>query len=805
VVTIRCNNHVIYDFSLDRLSLRDSIQMVRSVRGETVESFHCDTLDLVLRNPADQTVERRGPLDWIDRVHATGQPAKMTLAPYDFELTAEEIDFDSPGGLLRAEGERGVVLQRGNIRAHLARLAYQYNPELPDEIGTLDVLGAGNVTINDPEIMVRQFQWSEGFKLQPTGRATLEDVKQRRTQSKLSLRVDGDIRAQLSNGGTLSAGSIDTLLKPEFIAESTAESTAAVPAAVPASGAFQRPNASVISQPAEPNAQKLTLIPEIFRATGAVSVNTNQVVAEVNELILYFEKAADLGKRPSSTPLGISADASQSDASPRSPGALAGFVNQPTKSDQLRSPVARPRPSLAGDQVVAQLLVTPTGIEAKDVSIKGNVRVKHQVSAGESVMPVELTGDAMRLMRSAVSQASGQDYLQLGSGPESPARIKMGDGYFTGPMIAIWPRDNVVQVNGAGELKVPSQVLNREPSNDSETSGIAISSVRWNSTPYCRWGGSMQFDGRIALLRGGVQIDAEIVSGADPWLTTMNGDEMQIALTQTIDLMNRSSMSMAEIAEVSLVRSPNRPVFVRAEQRDIDQSPLAIHLITADRLDFAPDDGGQLLGTGPGWYRGWMLTDQKNSVLSPRAAESEHLADKVLQGVHLTFRNSMRGDLNRQSLAFDGGVRTGVRKLQSWDESVDVGQMERLKVGEMTMDCQRLQFGITPGMPDDLRKLPGMPTPWEMTAEGGVVVRTHTENRGLIEGTANRASFESTKSWLIVEGAPGRSALIRQTNSDGTPGNELTYPRMAVNLKTYAFEMLMQEAKVNDFPQPGSR
>ena len=135
VVTIRCNNHVVYDFSLDRLSLRDSIRMIRTVRGKTVESFHCDTLDLILRNPADQTVARRGPLDWIDRVHATGQPAKMTLTPYDFELTADDIDFDSPGGLLRAEGERGVVLRRGAIRAHLARLAYQYNPDSPDEIG----------------------------------------------------------------------------------------------------------------------------------------------------------------------------------------------------------------------------------------------------------------------------------------------------------------------------------------------------------------------------------------------------------------------------------------------------------------------------------------------------------------------------------------------------------------------------------------------------------------------------------------------------------------------------------------------
>ena len=661
---------------------------------------------------------------------------------------------------------------------------------------TIDVLGAGNVTVDDPEILVRQFQWSEGFKLQPTSRATLDEVRQKTTQSKLSLRVDGDVRAQLTDGGTLAADSIDSLLKPQFTTE-------------PASAAPLARNATVIPQPAQKSRQKMTLIPEVFRAGGGVSVNTNQVVAEVNELILYFEKAADFGKRSATKTIGMggggAASVTQPNSQQRSLGALTGFVDDSEPSGRLRSPVARPRPSIAGDQVSAQLLVTPTGIEAKDVSVKGNVRVKHQVSAGESVLPVELTGDAMRLMRSAVSQASGQDYLQLGSGPESPAQLRMGDGFFVGPMIAVWPSDNVIQVSGAGQLKVPSEILKTNSTDDGNASAPTLSSVNWKSTPFCRWGGSMQFDGQIALLSGGVQIDAELVSGGDPWVTSMNGDEMQIALDRPIELMDRTSMSNAEIAEISLVRSPDRPVFVRAEQRDIDQSPLAIHLTTADRLDFAPDDGGKLLGSGPGWYRGWMLTDQDNSVLSPRTAASGHLGGKVLQGVHLTFRSAMRGNLKSQSLAFDGGVRTAVRKLRSWEDNVDVNQMERLDIGEMTMDCQRLQFGITPGMPEDLQKIPGMPTPWEMTAEGGVVVRTHTETRGLIEGTANRASFESTKSWLTVEGAPGRSAQIRQTKADGTPGANLNYPRMAVNLKTYAFEMLMQDAKVNDLPQPASR
>lgn len=794
VVIISCKNGMAYDFALDRLSLRDSISMVRSIGGRVVDRFDCDTLDLVLRDPTNQTVQRNSPLDWIDQVHATGRPAKLSLESYDFKLSADEIDFDAIGGLLRAEGSQGIVIHRGNIHAKLARLAYQYNPETPQEIGVIDVLGAGDVVINDPDIVVRRFSWSEGFKLQPTGRATLDAVKNMQTQSKLSLRVDGDVQASLSDGGTMKAGSIEGLLKLQFVDEPSQQIAATE-------------NGSWIDQRNQKRRRKISLVPEVFHAMDAVSIDTNEIVGAMNQLSLYFEQSADFGKRPATSkgPLNLSMG-QQSNPARQQPGSLAGFSDQAKKTNEWRSPVARPRPEVSGDQVSAKLLITPDGIQPKDVSVRGNVRVKHQISVGDTVLPIELSGDTMRLLRSAVSQASGQDYLQLGSGPDSPARLKMGDGYFIGPVIKVWPSDNVVQVAGAGELKVPSEILKQSSKDPKQDSAIDVSGIDWISTPHCRWGGSMQFDGQIALINGGVQIDAEVVSGTDPWLTTMSGDEMQIALTQPIRMMDRESMANAEIASISLVQSANRPVFVRAEQRSIDQEPQAIHLITARRIDFAPAGGGELLGTGPGWYRGWMMTKAKSSILSPQStASSPHLAGQVLQGVHLTFREAMRGDLKNQTLTFSGGVRSGVRKLQSWDDAVDVQQMERLAVGEMTMDCSQLRFGITPGMPDDLRKVPGMPTPWEMTAEGGVVVRTNTDKRGLIEGTANRASYESKKSWLVVEGAPGQSAFVRQTWPDGKKGFQTHSPRMMLNLKTYDFQTIMQDVQINNVAVPAAR
>ena len=95
-----------------------------------------------------------------------------------------------------------------------------------------------------------------------------------------------------------------------------------------------------------------------------------------------------------------------------------------------------------------------------------------------------------------------------------------------------------------------------------------------------------------------------------------------------------------------------------------------------------------------------------------------------------------------------------------------------------------------------------MPTPWEMKAEGGIIVRTNTESRGLIEGTAGRASYESKKSWLNVEGTAGKSAFIRQTWPGGKPGFQTHSPRMLINMKTYEFQTIMEDAMINNLQIP---
>ncbi|OYP28420.1 hypothetical protein [Rhodopirellula sp. MGV] len=780
VISVTCNNRVSYDFSVDKLALYDRVSITRTVEGATLDRFDCDFVELTLLDPTNQQKQRSGPLDWIDSLRASGHPATLNLGSQEFMLEADLIDFNSVKGILQANSSEGVHLVRQNLRAYLRQLTYQYDPALPKNLGLIDVDGSGNVVIDDPDLAIKRLTWTDSFRLEPVTPTDIDAMRDGKADSKFDFRIVGHVRAELTDNGIASAGEIGGRLKsaPQIAAADAQKKT-------------------------------MSLQPEIFRAIQSVSIDTSQIAVATQQLSLYFEPAADLGRTPEqsgdtsfSKQLAVSQPATNNAiVQSNGPlGNLVGFAKSP-QSDNLRQPVARPRPQISGDVISAQLLITDEGLEPKDISINGMVRVEHQVPAANGFLPVEMLGQTLRLIRGAATQSSGRDILQLGSGPDRPAQLKMEDGFFVGPTIKVWPSENRVEVNGAGEMKVPSSLLAKK-SDTPDQDATNPKAIRWSEAPHCHWGTALEFDGVQAILHGGVQIDAAMESDEGPWRQRMTGQQMLIALSAPVKLMDKQSIQSTELQQISLYESPQEAVVVRAEQRDLNNEMKAIHVLTSRKLDFTPANGGHIVGTGPGWYRGWMLTDSQNSILSPKAAQTEHLGNQVLQGVHLTYRDSLQCDLKTETAEFVGGVRAGAKKVDRWDEIVDVNQMTRLAIGEMTLDCDRLGFGVSPNYPKDLLKIPGAVTPWELIADGGVIARSNTEAQGLFEVIANRASYQSLKSWLIIEGAPSRSAVIKRVLPNGAPGFHVNSPRVALNLKTYQAQTVIKDAQVSSLPIP---
>jgi len=218
----------------------------------------------------------------------------------------------------------------------------------------------------------------------------------------------------------------------------------------------------------------------------------------------------------------------------------------------------------------------------------------------------------------------------------------------------------------------------------------------------------------------------------------------------------------------------------------------AKHLLHADQFLLNPTDGLQLVGKGPGWYRGWRLSQADDPLFgsAPEESSADPNENDGITGIHLVFADSMQADAGLRHLEFLRGIRVGVKSVSGWDATFDARKMDAISMGESTLDCDRLRFTVDPRFGSGRRT--GGPTPWEMEAISGVVFRTRND-RGLLEGTANRASYASMKDLFTIEGVPNRPAIFRQTRPDGSPGPEGAVRTMTIRPKTMKVETAVLE------------
>ena len=727
MLSLECGGRVEYDFAMDELSLTDAVSLIHQVQGSLSDRFDCQTLKLKFNDPTNGLISRDEPIDWLQKIEATGTPAIAKLPSFDAELAADKIEFHAIDGLIRAQGKKGVQARRGGITARLARFDYRFNPKQPQAIGHIEANGPGIVQVDDPDLPLRKAQWRSGFRMQPIGTPTTDAVS-----NEIALWVEGDVHAWLTDGGEFQADMIAGKLVPETNSQG-----------------------------------KTSLAPHSFRINKNVQIDTSAIKAQTQELMLFFVN--ETNPKPKNL----------SDAKPKiSP--LRQWVVQPTPDDGMVDPVARSRPTIRGNQISAQLRRNESGLSAKKLTVLGDVEVIHEIKAGQNSLPAKLTGQELQLI-----DGGGEDVLQLGSGVDAPARFEIGDGFFVGPKIQIRPSDNIVWIDSAGEFQMPTAAL------PTGLAGDANDNIRWRRPPHCRWLGQMLFDGRTAVLSEGVDITASLINGKEPWDLHMTGDRLQIDLLNDVEVRDMNAMRGASIQRVALMQAKDRPVMVQALRRANDGVLESKHLMQAKQIVLTPAGGGQVVGDGPGWYRGWMVSDQRTPMNKPTPKPRASMTNRPLTGIHLVFNDSMQADMTGRNLDFLSGIRVGIKSVQNWNDAFDAQQMDAISIGDSTLDCDRLRFNIEPGY-DSQQRHPGDSTPWEMEATTGVVFRTRND-QGLLEGTASRAAYSSSKDLFTVQGSPTRAAKFRQTKPDGSRGPEGEVRTMSIRPATMKVENLVLE------------
>lgn len=826
LVQIRCDGRIEYDFALDQLLVDRKVRLVRTTRealaasasmqpgstpidptetDTTQDRFECELLRLTLRDPLNSHRTRDTAMDWIDRIEATGNPVRLSMPAQGFQLSASQVQFDPVEGWLIAEPMRtagqppdprdAIRIQHGDLIAMLSRIVYRFNPKTPQQLGTVEVIGQGDLQYESAESVMKSFRWRDSLRISPLDVATPDAMDVR-----FGVWCDGAIEATLSDGGTLTTDRIEGVLKP--VADH--QQAGLVPDNPPRSGLNQQ------------------WFPDRFAAIGQVQITSPTLVANTRQMNLFFDQKI-------LHPGGQTAAASDS--------SIRQWVSQPTAGGSTQSSdpkTSNPKPpaTISGDEVTAKLTFGDRTLTATDLSVVGRVEVTHPLelkastaspnaSSPPSLLAV-LTGDHLR-----VRDGGGSDVLQLGSRSDVPARLQLGDGYFIGPEIQVRPDDNYVWIPSAGEFVLPSQFLpplSRLSSNtDAATNHDGTEVARWTRSPRCRFGGSMKFDGQVATLDGGVNLEAAIVNGDQPAEIRALGDELKFLLETPVELRTPATFRETRLKQISLLQTGARPVRVQVDQFASDGIRESRHELSVASLNWLPAEAavtpssdqklaGQLVAPGPGSYRGWIrgvkkvddnLANQNNDnsdtasvyvsgmIEDPTAASGETPEETIITGVHLVFQEAMRGDLLAKSLTFTQGVRIARRVVDNFEETFEASDLDQLGLDDLTLDCDQVRLSIDPSAnsPPSKFAIPGRrpasrPPALEVEASGGVVFRSRTD-RGLSEATADRCGYAVGKDLVTIEGIPGRPARFQQTDLTGKPVANLAIRTMTLRLKPF--------------------
>jgi|GEM_PF-1680101 len=769
-IDLRCAGRVVFLFGTNELTLNRNVQLEHRTRYAT-DAFECNDLtlqfaDLLRTRYRAEPSERDEEIgDYLVSVVAEGLPARLRLPSFTTEIAAETIELDARAGRLRMSGSAGARITYASHTWLFEQFTYQFNPSDPMEIGVFDARGSGLVEFSgQAELPVKRLRWTEGVKLdQPDASGAF------------SLRLDGNVTALMSDDGEFACDSALLVLQAgdrELAGDEWLQATR----------------------------------PKRFQATGRVHIESPMVNIATKLLQVYFDFDAE-----STLPGGTVA---QGGETPLASHSMRQWVRQPSGSGQSRAigsaipaatstPVPGRRPTILGETINAKLRLSGQELTATDLSVLGNVSVRHTLDTPGGSLPAVLTGDRLQLR-----DTLGDEILQIGSGIDRPARLSLGDGHFIGPLIQVRLADNIVWIKDAGEFQVPTQLLpisgvvgarfqSLDAPDVAGKRGAAAppseGNLRWVSAPLCRWRGQMLFDGSRAVLTDGVEIRGTVMVGdqQDIWDIDVVGDQLEVVLDQAVQMRQFETVRAATVDHISLTATANHPLVITANQLTSDGVRKARHVLTTPELTLHPQTS-LLSGSGPGWYRAWVKTENKPMGAAVTSGGFRS-SDASMVGVHLVYQDKLEANLTQQSLDFHRGVRIASRPVKSWDEVVDVESFQGLRMDESTLDCDRLRLAIDTTQPRHL-----IAKAWELEAIGGVVFQTRND-KGLFNGNAARATYVAAKDTFSVHGEPGRSATMHRTLPTGAPGGSLS-GNGSVNTRTMDVHFELNRLQLGTLP-----
>lgn len=763
-VKIGCDGSVEYDFAISTLSMQDKVRIERTGQtplGQTfTDQFLADDLRLTLNQLGSKT-ERKELSDWIASITATGDPVSINLPSMNSSVRADTLMWNVTRGQFQASGRRGIEIRRDEMTARLTNIDYRYLPSHPKSLGTIVSRGAGIVNFASDQSMLKSWRWREALEVRPENKLNPSDDL---PPDALSIFVTGGCDFQTRDGG---GGRADKV-----------------------TGRLTRGSDD-------------SFAPQRLDIAGNVSIDHARVGVRTDRMQVFFREGPNSKGQDSNRT-----------SSPTTPVRSGLVVSQPTPSSAMGASSTNmtepqgPPPMLSGDLIAIELTSNGKTYEPSRLSIDGHLTLSTFVSTANGDLPTQLSGRRMQW-----DGGLGTDVLQLVGWQDKPARLEIGDGFLIGPEIQVRRLDNLIWMKEAGEFRLPSAIAR----------GGEDSTMLWNRPPHCRWQGEMLFDGANITIDGGVDLDGQLQNGDQTQNVRLTGEAISAEFSAPIDLMKLQVDSTISAKEMILSGTPQRLVFAETRVVRRDSIETSRHQFHAEQLRIQSSDvDGEmnaLVGQGPGWYRGWMsskgkpggrigggndaaVDDSFGGLISSDHGDGNGRpsdgSGSIIRGVHLAFRDSMVGRLDRREVTFDGGVRVAMKDVANFDESFDGMTVTTPPPGLSVVDCNTLRLAMI-----ENGSRGGDPL-FEIQGDGAVRFQTHIKD-ALLTGDAAMATYSSRNDLFVVRGLPNSPARVQSTRTDGQPGANTLIKILAIHPREMVIEQFVPLSISMPIPQTASR
>ena len=460
---------------------------------------------------------------------------------------------------------------------------------------------------------------------------------------------------------------------------------------------------------------------------------------------------------------------------------------------------------VTGETLVAKLSQTSQGMSIDDLAISGGlVTITRDQVSETSPWPLTITGSQVRMDS---SDGGRLDATIVGT----PAKFAIGSGAIESTEIRFNEHRQMVWIDQPGSFRIPPEAMQSIASKPSKTSPAVSSgstftapglipsrnssnpSIEWIEAPEIRWQGRMVFDGRIVKMDGGVKLNGKMKTDPETiWHIQGVSREMHIELQEPI-VIGGNAQGEAKIAKVRLQDN----VDLKAAQTDPKGNRRSLEHLEVPELEFKVPQQ-QWVGTGPGSLRSRRIGNANpgspktvdGSVSNELPSQLVRNPEAELQCLHLTFRGRMEGDMNQQLVSFHDRVEALIEPIFSWDQTPDVKLVDRLKMGQTTMECDQLSVYNTANLTYHQTQIANQQlrrdAAWEVTGAGHVRVDSVNE-KGALTIIASRAQYVALHTMLRIEGDPREPAVFEETPANFPPGAAPITGRMssgAINLKT---------------------